>query len=129
MILSVEEEALQPLVTSVLAGAYGQAISEAARRETAEMMRLGRLKGDTDSFAARVACNRLYEGAQARVADLEHQEWVKKQLVEEEEEEVYSEDLEEDEFEEEEEEELGGESCMIIICSVLHIDCFYSEDA
>ena len=108
MILSPAEEALQPLVTSILARAYGLAISEAARRETAQMMRSGRLLGDSDAFAARVTCNLLYKGSQALVADLEHAEWALAQFPPEEEEEVYSEDLEEDAFDEEEEEHLGS---------------------
>ncbi|OLQ03229.1 hypothetical protein AK812_SmicGene13844 [Symbiodinium microadriaticum] len=105
--LTEEEEAYQPLVTSILAKAYSVAIAEAARRETEEMMEAGRLPGDSDGFAARIACNLAYHAAQIR-ADLEHEEWVAQQFPPEvAEEEDYEREFEDDFFcEDEEEEEL-----------------------
>lgn len=104
--LTEEEEAYQPLVTSILAKAYSVAIAEAARRETEEMMEAGRLPGDSDGFAARIACNLAYHAAQIRVADLEHEEWVAQQFPPEvAEEEDYEREFEDDFFCEDEEEE------------------------
>ncbi|CAK9086901.1 unnamed protein product [Durusdinium trenchii] len=105
-VMTSEEEAMQPLVTDILAKAYSSAISEAARREKQAMMHDGRLAGDSDRFAARVTCKLIYQASQRLVADLEHQDWAALHFPpEEEEEHEYSDDLAEDPFEEDDEEE------------------------
>jgi len=114
--LTADEEALQPLVTKALGKAYGIAVDIAAKKETEEMLRTGRLRGDSDTYTALLTCCGVYRACQSHVAQLEYQEWLDNQYPAEEEE--FEEEYEdEEEFEEEEatsEEEVEDEGEKVI---------------